>query len=106
MIAGADQLGGASDDWESFLDGIVGAIKSGMVVRGGQGGTEVTAAGVGMTEMAEGGVKIAGDRALQVFWHDLTSALSLSVSRVFSTTAYLYFFFSPKRSGSSAVDGM
>ena len=47
------QAGGASDDWKPVLDGIGGTIGSGMVVRGGQGGTKVTKEG--MTGVPEGG---------------------------------------------------
>ena len=53
MIAGASRLGGASDDWKPFLDGKVGTIGSGMVVRGGQWGTEVSEDCVDVTESAE-----------------------------------------------------
>ncbi len=59
MIAGASRLGGASDDWKPSLDGIGGAIESGMVVRGGQGGTGITEVGILMTEVAEVGVGVS-----------------------------------------------
>ena len=59
MIAGADRLGGASDDWKPVLKGIVGTIGSRIVVRGGQGGSGVTEVGIVVTEVAEGGVGLS-----------------------------------------------
>jgi hypothetical protein len=70
------QTGGASDDWKPSLDGIGGAIESGMIVRGGQGGTEVTEEG--MAKVAEAGVGVSRGfwapqasetQALRVLWH-------------------------------------
>jgi hypothetical protein len=58
MIAGAGRPEGVFDDWKPVLDGIWGAIESGMNVRGGQGGTEVTEEGVVATEVTEGSVGI------------------------------------------------
>ena len=59
MIAGAGRLGGTSDDWKPFLDGIGGTIGAGMVVRGRQGGTEVSEGIVIVTGAAEEGVGVS-----------------------------------------------
>ena len=78
MIAGAARLGGASDDWKPSLDGIVGTIGSGMVVRGEQEGIEVGEEGVEVTKVTEEGVGVSRRswtsqaseaQALRVFWH-------------------------------------
>ena len=59
MIAGASRLGGASNDWKPFLDGIVGTIGAGMVVRGGQGGSTVSEDSVDVSEAAEESVGVS-----------------------------------------------
>ena len=59
MIAGADRLGGASDDWKPIFDGIVGTIGAGMVVRDGQGSSTVSEDGVDATEAAEEGIGVS-----------------------------------------------
>ena len=71
------QTGGrASDDWKTSLDGIGGAIESGIVVRGRQGGAEVTEER--MAEVAEEGVGVSRGfwapqasetQALRDLWH-------------------------------------
>ena len=59
MIAGADRLRGASDDWEPILDGIVGTIGAEMVVRAGQGGSTVPEDSVDVSEAAEESVGVS-----------------------------------------------
>ena len=80
MIAGASRLGGASDDWKPILDGIVGTIGAGMVVRGGQGGGTVSEDSVDAIEAAEGGIGVSrrcwtsqasGTQAVRGLWHTL-----------------------------------